>query len=124
MEKYFISNFVCELNISALIVGTTYGGLENPKVTYSGKVNLGPGVNRISLLSVSVGLPVSATSFLLFFRKRFQSVLGCFSYYSGEFSERRYSLREMERRSSWSRHFEGPERGYKRLDKAEMVVQG
>lgn len=40
-----------------------YGGLDNPKLTYSGKVNLRAGVNKISLLSVSVGLPVSGTSF-------------------------------------------------------------
>lgn len=80
--------------ISVLIIGTMYGGLENPKLTYSGKVNLGPGVNRISLLSVSVGLPVSATSSYSF-EKTFQSVLRYFSLLV-KFSERRCSLREME----------------------------
>ncbi|XP_057787658.1 beta-galactosidase-like [Salvia miltiorrhiza] len=43
--------------INGKLAGTTYGGLDNPKLTYSGKVNLWAGVNKISLLSVSVGLP-------------------------------------------------------------------
>ncbi|XP_041998877.1 beta-galactosidase-like [Salvia splendens] len=43
--------------INGKLAGTVYGSLDNPKVTYSGKVNLRAGVNKISLLSVSVGLP-------------------------------------------------------------------
>lgn len=36
-----------------------YGSYDNPKLTYSGYVNLRAGLNKISLLSVVVGLPVS-----------------------------------------------------------------
>lgn len=36
-----------------------YGSLDNPKLTYSKNVNLRAGVNKVSLLSVSVGLAVS-----------------------------------------------------------------
>ncbi|KAG6411654.1 hypothetical protein SASPL_129738 [Salvia splendens] len=43
--------------INGKLAGTVYGSLDHPKVTYSGKVNLRAGVNKISLLSVSVGLP-------------------------------------------------------------------
>lgn len=39
--------------------GTVYGGLENPKLTFSDYIKLGAGINKISLLSVAVGLPVS-----------------------------------------------------------------
>jgi len=44
-------------------VGTVYGGLDNPKLTFKESVNLKVGNNKISLLSVAVGLPVS----ILFF---------------------------------------------------------
>ncbi|KAL2327179.1 hypothetical protein Fmac_020606 [Flemingia macrophylla] len=37
--------------------GTVYGGLGNPKLTFSDSVNLRVGNNKISLLSVAVGLP-------------------------------------------------------------------
>ncbi|KAK4343377.1 hypothetical protein RND71_036471 [Anisodus tanguticus] len=36
---------------------TVYGTLDNPKLTYSGNVKLRAGINKILLLSVSVGLP-------------------------------------------------------------------
>ncbi|KAF5949345.1 hypothetical protein HYC85_011338 [Camellia sinensis] len=39
--------------------GTVYGPLENPKLTYSSTVKLRARINKISLLSVAVGLPVS-----------------------------------------------------------------
>lgn len=39
--------------------GTVYGGLGNPKLTFSDNVKLKVGNNKISLLSVSVGLAVS-----------------------------------------------------------------
>ena len=39
--------------------GSAYGGLDNPKLTFSGNVKLRVGNNKISLLSVAVGLPVS-----------------------------------------------------------------
>nr|XP_010910613.2 beta-galactosidase [Elaeis guineensis] len=37
--------------------GNVYGGLDNPKLTYSGNVKLWAGSNKISILSVAVGLP-------------------------------------------------------------------
>lgn len=43
--------------INGQLSGTVYGGLENPKLTFSDKVKLNVGINKISLLSVSVGLP-------------------------------------------------------------------
>lgn len=48
-----------------LIAGTVYGGLANPKLTFSQNVKLTAGINKISLLSVAVGLPVSSLAFLL-----------------------------------------------------------
>ena len=46
-------------SIFIFITGTVYGGLDNPKLTFSGNVKLRAGINQISLLSVAVGLPVS-----------------------------------------------------------------
>ncbi|GMJ07349.1 beta galactosidase 1, beta-galactosidase 1 [Hibiscus trionum] len=43
--------------INGQLLGTVYGGLENPKLTFSNNVKLSPGINKISLLSVAVGLP-------------------------------------------------------------------
>ncbi|KAL2539140.1 Beta-galactosidase 1 [Abeliophyllum distichum] len=43
--------------INGQLSGTTYGSLENPKLSFSQGVNLRAGVNKISLLSISVGLP-------------------------------------------------------------------
>ncbi|KAF5935208.1 hypothetical protein HYC85_026337 [Camellia sinensis] len=43
--------------INGQLSGTTYGSLQNPKLTYSGNVKLRAGINKISLLSVAVGLP-------------------------------------------------------------------
>ncbi|CAA0834966.1 Beta-galactosidase 12 [Striga hermonthica] len=39
--------------INGQLSGTVYGSLDNPKLTFSGNVNLKAGVNKISLLSVS-----------------------------------------------------------------------
>ena len=41
------------------MAGTVFGGLSNPKLTFSDNVKLIAGANKISLLSVAVGLPVS-----------------------------------------------------------------
>lgn len=41
------------------MIGIAYGRLANPKLTFTGKVKLRAGVNKISLLSAAVGLPVS-----------------------------------------------------------------
>ncbi|XP_022844468.1 beta-galactosidase-like [Olea europaea var. sylvestris] len=43
--------------INGQLSGTGYGSLENPKLTFSQGVNLRAGVNKISLLSIAVGLP-------------------------------------------------------------------
>jgi len=45
--------------ISCLNAGTAYGSLDNPKLTFSNSVKLRVGNNKISLLSVAVGLSVS-----------------------------------------------------------------
>ncbi|CAI9782665.1 unnamed protein product [Fraxinus pennsylvanica] len=42
--------------INGKLSGTTYGSLDNPKLTFSDYVNLRAGVNKISLLSVAVGI--------------------------------------------------------------------
>ncbi|KAL6974535.1 hypothetical protein U1Q18_028720 [Sarracenia purpurea var. burkii] len=39
------------------MAGTVYGTLENPKLSFSNNVKLRAGINKISLLSVAVGLP-------------------------------------------------------------------
>ena len=43
-----------------ILVGTVYGGLSSPKLKFSQNVKLTAGINKISLLSVAVGLPVSS----------------------------------------------------------------
>ncbi|CAA0842093.1 Beta-galactosidase 1 [Striga hermonthica] len=43
--------------INGQLSGTVYGSLENTKLTFNGNVNLRAGANKISLLSVAVGLP-------------------------------------------------------------------
>lgn len=48
---------VLHVFINGKLSGTVYGTLDNPKLTYSGNVKLRAGINKISLLSVSVGLP-------------------------------------------------------------------
>ncbi|KAK8535407.1 hypothetical protein V6N13_081542 [Hibiscus sabdariffa] len=49
--------------INGQLSGTTYGGLDNPKLTFSQNVKLRAGINRISVLSVAVGLPNIGTHF-------------------------------------------------------------
>ncbi|KAK4756926.1 hypothetical protein SAY87_007053 [Trapa incisa] len=43
--------------LNGRLVGTVYGSQKNPKLTYTGNLNLRAGINKLSLLSVSVGLP-------------------------------------------------------------------
>ncbi|CAN1785826.1 Beta-galactosidase 1 [Linum perenne] len=43
--------------VNGQLVGTAYGSLEFPKLTFSQGVNLRAGINRIALLSIAVGLP-------------------------------------------------------------------
>ncbi|XVE97989.1 hypothetical protein REPUB_Repub03eG0066600 [Reevesia pubescens] len=49
--------------INGQLSGTAYGGLDNPKLTFSNNVKLRAGINKISLLSVAVGLPNVGTHF-------------------------------------------------------------
>lgn len=65
-DNIFLKKKVIVLNsnslyifISCLNVGTAYGSLDNPKLTFSNSVKLRVGNNKISLLSVAVGLSVS-----------------------------------------------------------------
>jgi len=46
--------------VNGQLSGTAYGGLDHPKLTFSQKIKLHAGVNKIALLSVAVGLPVSS----------------------------------------------------------------
>ncbi|TYI59902.1 hypothetical protein E1A91_D10G068300v1 [Gossypium mustelinum] len=43
--------------VNGQLSGSSYGSLEFPKLTFSQRVNLRAGINKISLLSISVGLP-------------------------------------------------------------------
>ncbi|KAL0374487.1 UNVERIFIED_CONTAM: Beta-galactosidase, partial [Sesamum radiatum] len=49
--------------INGLLSGTVYGSLDNTKLTYGGNVDLRAGINKISLLSVAVGLPNAGMHF-------------------------------------------------------------
>ncbi|GAB4853796.1 Beta-galactosidase 12 [Ancistrocladus abbreviatus] len=53
----------CDVFVNGQLAGTAYGTADDPRFTFSGKVKLWAGVNRISLLSVSVGLPNIGTHF-------------------------------------------------------------
>ncbi|CAN4094483.1 unnamed protein product [Withania somnifera] len=48
---------VLHVFVNGKLSGTVFGTLDNPKLTYSGNVKLRAGINKISLLSASVGLP-------------------------------------------------------------------
>ncbi|XP_039166379.1 beta-galactosidase isoform X3 [Eucalyptus grandis] len=43
--------------VNGELAGSAYGSLENPKLTFSEKVKLRAGINKLSILSVAVGLP-------------------------------------------------------------------
>ncbi|KAG2718171.1 hypothetical protein I3760_03G207900 [Carya illinoinensis] len=53
----FSAGHALHVFINGQLSGTVYGGLDNPKLTFSDVVKLTAGVNKISLLSVAVGLP-------------------------------------------------------------------
>lgn len=61
----FSAGHALHVFINGQLSGTVYGSLENPKITFSDGVNLKAGVNKISLLSIAVGLPVCALSLSL-----------------------------------------------------------
>ncbi|XP_056167005.1 beta-galactosidase-like [Syzygium oleosum] len=43
--------------VNGELAGSVYGSLENPKLSYNDKVKLRAGINKLSILSVAVGLP-------------------------------------------------------------------
>ncbi|CAN7014562.1 unnamed protein product [Brassica rapa subsp. trilocularis] len=43
--------------VNGQLAGTAYGSLENPKLTFSQKIKLHAGVNKLALLSIAAGLP-------------------------------------------------------------------
>ncbi|KAK9099276.1 hypothetical protein Syun_026321 [Stephania yunnanensis] len=47
--------------INGRLAGTAYGNIDNPKITFNGNVKLNAGLNKISILSISVGLPIGLT---------------------------------------------------------------
>ncbi|KAG8367244.1 hypothetical protein BUALT_Bualt16G0052400 [Buddleja alternifolia] len=49
---------VLHIFINDMLSGTVYGNVDNPEVTYNGYVKLRAGINKISLLSVAVGLRI------------------------------------------------------------------
>ncbi|XP_027929535.1 beta-galactosidase 1-like isoform X2 [Vigna unguiculata] len=53
----FSAGHALHVFINGQLSGTSYGSLEFPKLTFSQGVKLRAGVNKISLLSVAVGLP-------------------------------------------------------------------
>ncbi|CAJ1950963.1 unnamed protein product [Sphenostylis stenocarpa] len=53
----FSAGHALHVFINNQLAGTAYGSLEAPKLTFSESVKLRAGVNKISLLSVAVGLP-------------------------------------------------------------------
>lgn len=71
IKNFFVFDVYCAVCVKHLFVltaitGTAYGSLENPKLTFTGKVKLWAGNNKISILSIAVGLPVSWLSSLIF----------------------------------------------------------
>uniref|UniRef100_A0A6N2MLH2 Beta-galactosidase n=1 Tax=Salix viminalis TaxID=40686 RepID=A0A6N2MLH2_SALVM len=53
----FSAGHALHVFINDQLAGTAYGGLSNPKITFSQNIKLTAGINKISLLSVAVGLP-------------------------------------------------------------------
>nr|GMD32323.1 beta-galactosidase-like [Ipomoea batatas] len=53
----FSAGHALHVFINGQLVGSAYGSLENPKVTFSKSVYMRAGVNKIALLSIAVGLP-------------------------------------------------------------------
>ncbi|KAL3840818.1 hypothetical protein ACJIZ3_025409 [Penstemon smallii] len=53
----FSAGHALHVFINGKLSGTVYGSLKDPRITFSEGVNLRQGVNKISLLSIAVGLP-------------------------------------------------------------------
>lgn len=66
--------------INSQISGSSYGTRKDTKFTFTGPVDLQAGTNRIELLSIAVGLPVSFSSLLTVLITRGKN--GCNFYYS------------------------------------------
>ncbi|KAL5973631.1 hypothetical protein ACLOJK_030285 [Asimina triloba] len=49
--------------VNGELSGTAYGNLDNPKLTFTGNVKLRAGSNKLSVLSIAVGLPNVGTHF-------------------------------------------------------------
>lgn len=49
-----------------MFLGSSFGTRKHRKVMYKEKINLHGGINKIALLSVAMGLPVSLFYFILF----------------------------------------------------------
>ncbi|PSS18059.1 Beta-galactosidase [Actinidia chinensis var. chinensis] len=55
--KVYSAGHALHVFINGQLSGTAYGSLEDPRLTFSSDVNLRPGINKIALLSIAVGLP-------------------------------------------------------------------
>ncbi|PON85374.1 Glycoside hydrolase [Trema orientale] len=53
----FSAGHALHVFVNGQLSGSVYGGLSNPKLTFSDKIKLGAGINKLALLSVAVGLP-------------------------------------------------------------------
>ncbi|XP_071686020.1 beta-galactosidase-like [Rutidosis leptorrhynchoides] len=53
----FSAGHALHVFINGQLAGTVYGSQKNPKLTFNQPINLRPGLNKISLLSIAVGLP-------------------------------------------------------------------
>ncbi|XP_038699384.1 beta-galactosidase-like isoform X2 [Tripterygium wilfordii] len=53
----FSAGHALHVFVNGQLSGTAYGGLDNPKLTFSNNVNLIAGINKLSFLSAAVGLP-------------------------------------------------------------------
>ncbi|KAK1358396.1 Beta-galactosidase [Heracleum sosnowskyi] len=59
----FSAGHALHVFINGQLTGSVYGNIDSPKVTFSRSVYLRAGVNKISILSIAVGLPNVGTHF-------------------------------------------------------------
>lgn len=113
------------------IAGNVYGGLDGPKLTFSNKIKLRAGINKLALLSVAVGLPVSffpnsspwGDPRKVFYPESellFVHLISIFLWMSECWS----ALRDMERWGSRSGDTKGSQLGNMGHVEMEMVLQG
>lgn len=113
-----VSNQIIFCNLCA---GTAHGSMENPRLTFSNTVKLTAGVNKIALLSSTVGLQVDFITIL--FQSLFLHFI-CQKYDSILFSECWDTLREMECWGSGPCNNKGSQCGNNRYIQAEVDLQG